>query len=255
MVRRALLVMILFFSAAANATDFSDIWFDPAESGWGVNVVQSDTFQFLTFFIYGQDGNPTWYTAHLTNDGTGNYSGALYATSGTYFAVPWQGVAATVVGSASFQPTTDYNATLTYTFTGGPTVTKPIQRQTLTAYQMSGSYSGSVSGSISGCVDPTNNLAVLRHRVDLTVTQTGDDSAVLSFTLFENSAVCTFSGPLTHIGRMYQMTGAQYVCGSNPPITANVDDLDLTNQGIEGRWTSDDGGGCTESIRFGTVLN
>jgi len=255
MLRRILLVTILFLSAAVDATDFSDIWFDPAESGWGVTVSQSDAFQFLTFFIYGQDGKPTWYTAHVTQDATGNYVGPLYATTGTYFAAPWQGAAATIVGTASFQPTSDYNATLTYTFTGGPTVSKPIQRQTLTAYNMSGSYSGSVSGSISGCLDPTSNLAVLRHRVDLTVAQNGDDSAMLSFTLAESGGICTFMGPLTHIGRMYRITNAQYVCGSNPATTANVEDLQLTNQGIEGRWTNDDGGGCTEAIRFGAVLD
>ena len=54
--------------------------FETTEGGWGVNVVQSDDFLFLTFFIYGADNKPTWYTAQLTLDASGNYNGKLYAT-------------------------------------------------------------------------------------------------------------------------------------------------------------------------------
>ena len=38
----------------------------PPEGGWGVNFVQSDQFIFATFFIYGPDNQPIWYTAQLT---------------------------------------------------------------------------------------------------------------------------------------------------------------------------------------------
>ena len=44
---------------------------------------------FATFFIYGQNGSPTWYTAQLTWDGS-KFTGGLYATGGTWFAAPWQ---------------------------------------------------------------------------------------------------------------------------------------------------------------------
>ena len=41
----------------AAATDYTDIWYLPAEAGWGVNMVQSDSstssFIFATFFVYG----------------------------------------------------------------------------------------------------------------------------------------------------------------------------------------------------------
>jgi hypothetical protein len=69
-------LLVLAFAPAAAATDFTDIWFIPQESGWGVNIVQSDSFLFATFFIYGSDKAPTWYTALLTFDGT-RYAGGL----------------------------------------------------------------------------------------------------------------------------------------------------------------------------------
>ena len=49
---------------AANY-DYTDNWYVPAESGWGVNLTQTDNFIFATFFIYDADKKPTWYTAHL----------------------------------------------------------------------------------------------------------------------------------------------------------------------------------------------
>jgi hypothetical protein len=66
----------------ARATDFTDIWYVPTEAGWGANVVQSDLFLFVTFFTYGADNKPTWYTAQLTWDGAA-YSGGLYLSQGT----------------------------------------------------------------------------------------------------------------------------------------------------------------------------
>jgi hypothetical protein len=72
MMRRFLLAVLLCATVfRAGASDYTDIWFNPSEQstaggGWGVNVVQSDAFLFLTFFVYGPDNKPTWYVAGLT---------------------------------------------------------------------------------------------------------------------------------------------------------------------------------------------
>jgi len=103
---RAAVAAVCILPMSAFATDFTDIWFSPQESGWGVNVVQSDNFLFLTFFIYGADKQPTWYTASLTWDGA-RYAGNVYHTSGTYWPNPWNVAdhpAAQQVGTAKFEP-------------------------------------------------------------------------------------------------------------------------------------------------------
>src|SRR3989442_1023828 len=87
--RLVLAVLLLTAAFSARAIEYTDVYYNPAESGWGFFLVQSDTVQFLAFFIYGPDGKPTWYTAQLTDDGTGTYTGPVYATTGTYFALPW----------------------------------------------------------------------------------------------------------------------------------------------------------------------
>ena len=257
--RLVFITMLVLAAARAEALEFTDVYFSPSEPGWGAFLVQSDTFQFMAFFIYGPDGKPTWYTAELTNDGTGNYTGTLYAITGTYFANPWQGYNYSSAGTASFKPTDIYHATLTYTVTGVGTVTKAVQRQTLTPYVFAGDYSGSMSGSISGCTDPAQNDPAFRGRYGLAVTQVGDTSATLTFSFADvnhSGIVCTVSGPLTHLGRLYQLN-AQLSCtgpgqGGNPH-SVTIDSLHPTGQGIEGHLTGSTGGGCAVSLHFAAV--
>jgi hypothetical protein len=256
-------MLLLTATFSARAIDSSDVYYIPEESGWGIFLVQSDTFQFLSFYVYGPDGKPTWYTAELDAEGPSKYSGPLYATTGTYFAEAWDPAkhAATVVGTASFTPIDTYSATLVYTVNGVPPVTKTVRRQTLTSYPMGGNYSGSVVGAISGCAEAPDNDPSVHARFNLTVAQAGEDSATLDFTYVDPDHAgvsCSISGALVHIGRLYRMTGARYTCnaGTGDPLEsleATVDALHPTGQGIEGRYTAPVGEGCVHSFRFAAV--
>jgi hypothetical protein len=259
----ALLLAIASFQA--TALEYTDVYYDPTESGWGAFLVQSSTTQFIAFFIYGADGKPVWYTAVLSDDGTGSYTGALYATTGSPFSAPWNAAqfTETAVGTATFDPVDIYHATLTYTVTGTGTVTRSVERQTLTGYPMDGVYSGSMAGSVSGCIDQASNDPALRARYVLQVTKAADASAALVFTFVDmNHAglVCTVTGPLTHYGRLYQMgAGTTTVCSGlgqdgNPHATT-IDSLHPTGQGIEGKLTGAFGGGCSGTLHFAAVLN
>jgi hypothetical protein len=265
MLKRLILALLLLAATfSAKAADYSDAWWNPTESGWGAFLVQSNTFQFIAFYIYGQDGKPTWYTAELNDDGTGTYTGPLYATTGTPFSLPWDTAQFhyDTAGTTTFKPIDPYHATLTYTVNGFPTVTKTIQRETLRAHNLAGNYSGSMSGTISGCSDPTLNEPAFRGRYSLQVTQVADTSATLNLAFVDPTnagTVCALSGPLTHLGRLYQMANATITC-TGPgqdglPRSATVDSLHPTGQGIEGRLTSNFGGGCAASLRFAAVLN
>ena len=265
MFRKAIIALLLTLaSLGAGAREYTDVYYDPAESGWGAFLVQSDTTQFIAFFIYGADGKPTWYTAVLTDDGTGSYTGALYATTGSAFSTAWNPgqFTATRAGTATFQPMDIYHATLTYTVNGVGTATRAVQRQTLTAYPMDGRYSGSMAGNVSGCVNPVSNDPAVRARYVLDVTKVGDTFATMVFTFVDNAhngLVCTVAGPLAHLGRLYQMAGATIACtglgtDGNARV-ATVDSLHPTGQGIEGRLAGDFGGGCAGTLHFAAVLN
>lgn len=250
-------LLVLAFAPAAAATDFTDIWFIPQESGWGVNIVQSDSFLFATFFIYGSDKTPTWYTALLTFDGT-RYAGGLYRTEGSFWANPWNPAEhpdAVRVGTASFEPGIDaYHATLAYAVDGGGSVSKQIVRQTLTRIVLGGSYVGGQAGAYSNCAASAQN-GPYTDTYALDVTHAVNGSATLTFT-YGSGATCTLSGSLAQFGQLYDMPGATYACTGNLAFTtsATVYELKATAQGIEGRLAANLPSGCRESANFSAVL-
>ncbi len=65
---------------------------------------------------------------------------------------------------------------------------------------------------------------------------------------------CTFSGPMTQRGKLYQMSNATYSCSNGLNTTANVDELSGTAHGIEGTWSANAQEGCLETGTFAGVL-
>jgi hypothetical protein len=246
-----LAVLLLVASGRAAAVDYTDIWYIPAEAGWGVNVVQSDTFLFITFFIYGADGKPTWFTGQVTQDSSGNFNGTLYSTTGTYYLSPWTGFSGGPAGTVSFQPSGPYTAKLIYTVNGVGTVTKFIQRQNLTAITVGGTYIGGQSGAYSNCSVSANN-APYTDFFNLQVTQMTNGTVTLAFTY--GAFNCTFSGTLVQQGQLYSVPGASYQCAADPTFSANLTELKATAQGIEGVFSALVGGNCREDAHFSGVL-
>jgi hypothetical protein len=258
--RRLLLAVLLFATAlCAGASDYTDIWFNPSEQstaggGWGINVVQSDAFLFVTFFIYGPDNKPTWYVATLTRDANGNFNGQLYATTGTYFGAPWNpadGAGSAQVGTASFVPTGAYTANLTYALNAGPTVVKAIQRQALTSIPLGGSYSGTEAGSYSnsGC----NNVSTYTDGFILGVTHVTGTSLTFTFR-YDSQLSCTLSGALRQQGQLFQIPAATFQCSDGVSTSATVSEIKKTNFGIEGTFSAPDvGGGCRQDATFSAV--
>ena len=254
LLRACALACTLVAATPALAEDYTDLWWTPSESGWGVNVVQSEQFMFLTFFIYGSDTKPTWYTGQLTRDASGNFNGGLYLTRGTYYANPWNtadSLPPQQAGSVQFRPsaTNAYEATLTYVVDGVGLVTKQVERQTLTPIVIGGTYVGGLAGIQSGC----SNTGTYKVTYDLQVTQPDETHASLAFT-FPNYA-CTVSGTLVQHGSQYTMTNAAYACSGALSFStqANVSQLKATAQGIEGKWVAPISG-CTETAYFSAVL-
>jgi hypothetical protein len=260
MLKRLFLALLLLAAAGrAAAVDYTDIWYIPAEAGWGVNVVQSDTFMFITFFIYGADGKPTWFTGQVNQDSSsGNFNGTLYSTTGTYYLSPWTGFSGGPAGTVSFQPLGPYNAKLIYTVTGVGTVTKFIQRQNLTLITVGGAYSGAQSGTYSNCSMSTSN-GPYRDFFDLQVTQLPDPTGVtdgtVTFAFTYTNFSCTVSGTLVLQGQLYSVPVASYQCSDGLMTPAAMTEIKATAQGVEGRFSAPSvGGNCREDAQFSSVL-
>ncbi|HWZ74773.1 MAG TPA: hypothetical protein VN326_25225, partial [Casimicrobiaceae bacterium] len=197
---------------------------------------------------------PTWYTGQVRLDASGNYNGPLLATTGTYYISPWAGSPPPVaVGTVSFQPTGPYTAKLIYTVTGVGTVTKTIQRQTLTAIGVGGTYSGAQTGTFSGCA---NNGTYQPVFFNLQLTQLTDGTVTFAFVYPQyTNFSCTFSGTLVQLGQLFSVTGANYQCtDGRPNTTANMSEIKATAQGVEGRFSASYGGGCGEDAQFAGVF-
>ena len=262
MIRRILLAVLLLASAfRAEAGFYTDIWYKVVESGWGANLVQTDDFIFVTFFIYGPDGKPTWYSAELRRDGPTRYAGDVYATTGTFFGVPWKAANKTeaIVGTASFTPSTAnaYEGTLAYNVTGVGSASNLVERQTLTPPVLGGFYAGGQAGSYQGCTDPAGNY-VYRDHYDLTVTHDVTKGTVtLQFDSL-GGYTCTLSGKLVQNGQLYRVPTATYKCtgGYELDTTATLSEIKQTSQGIEGRLFAPNAGaaGCSETASFSGAL-
>jgi hypothetical protein len=259
MLKRLLFGLFLLIAASgASGRDYTDIYFVASEPGSGYNVVQSDNFMFVTFFIYGPGKAPTWYTAQLTLDSSGNFNGSLYATMGTFYGSPWSMMDSSItqVGTASFQPTSAYTANLIYTVTTPPpmaaAVNKALQRQTLTSILLSGTYRGGIWGAFSGCgpgAQYTNGP--YDDGFTLHVTQSTPQDVMFVFD-YDGGSSCTLSGTLTQFGQLYTVFAANYSCSDGLQTNASMSEIKATSLGIEGKFTApNEGGGCSESATFG----
>lgn len=214
---RALILsfFVLANSAFANTftTDLTDLWWNANESGWGVTATHQGEVVFLTFFVYGADNRPTFYTASTsytgqTTQGALIFSGPMYQTSG-----PWHGmmsfdpksVAVRQVGTATFTAFV-YSATLAYT-ADGTFVSKPLTRQTFRNNDLTGEYVGVLRSTNAGCTNPLNN-GTGEVSAGIRITHTGSSFSMISN---DGSEVCTYTGNYAQAGRMGRSQGT-YSC-------------------------------------------
>ena len=111
--------------------NYSDHWWNPAESGWGLFVWHDNLDRVLAaWFTYGADNRAEWYTIQSGSWTVGNrYEGQIIKTTGPVFSsfVPGSNVQAQVVGTATLLFNDVNSGTFTYTL-NGVTQTKPITR-------------------------------------------------------------------------------------------------------------------------------
>ena len=116
--------------------DYSGMWWNPQESGWGLSIHQSFThLVFATWFVYGASGQPEWFTiqgGHWIDSTT--WGGTVLRTTGPYFAGASYDprlVVVLPVGEATidFAQSAAEENTARFTYTvNGATATKTIMR-------------------------------------------------------------------------------------------------------------------------------
>jgi YVTN family beta-propeller protein len=119
-------------------TNFTDMWWRPSESGWGLSVSHEGDLLFAVVYLYDEGGRTLWLVApRLERTANASYSGTLYRTAGPpYTTMFWNNaqVSTVPVGtlSANFQDAG--NGTLTFSYAGA-TRTKAITREVFASPQ------------------------------------------------------------------------------------------------------------------------
>ena len=219
-----LLLSLNFDRAAASSytTDMSDWWWNPSESGWGVNISQQNDVLGVAFFVFDSNQKPVWYTAALNYQSSQSFvwSGDLYATQGPWFGGAYNSAAVTrtKVGTATFTALQINSATLQYSI-NGVSVTKQIQRITFKNENLSGNYIGGFSIKFSGCSNPAYEGLVDNEVGVMPVTHSG--STVTVTVPLSAGYTCTFTGQYSQAGKLGEIDGS-YTCtdGTNGTFSA-----------------------------------
>jgi hypothetical protein len=211
------LVLSLWISQPAQAaTNLSGLWFNPSESGWGLSLDNQPGFLFAALFVYGPDGNPTWYVGQFdaSDSQQMTFSGPMFSTTGTPFSrTPFVSTDTkiTQVGTATFALSDPNHARLTYSI-NGVAVDKNIQRQVTKALSIVGTYTG---------IRTTGPFTT-----DDTSFAISSDGTTLLISRTASSGVCRYSGAPQQFGMRLVISGS-YTCSDFSQGTWSTADLTL----------------------------
>lgn len=222
-------------ASTAFTTDQSDLWWNPSESGWGMQLVQRGGVIFATIFVYDQSMKPIWYSATLNYSGNLSWAGDLYVTNG-----PWLGTAAfnpnavtsRKVGTIAWNAPFVESGTISYSV-DGVGVSKNVVRQHVVYDNFSGVYVGALHQTTTGCSNAVLN-GTGELVAGLSVVQNGTSVSLVSAN--ENGGSCTFSGTLTQGGQFGRMVG-NYSCDDGEVGTFNMFEMNVSYNALTARYT------------------
>ena len=119
-------------AVSAPFADFTDLWWNPNESGWGLNLIQHPSNQiFGVWYTYDANGKRIWFVMSggaWTSSST--FTGDLYQTAGPPYNTQFNpaNVTVTRVGTGTLSFTSANAGTWTYSI-NGVTGTKSLSRQ------------------------------------------------------------------------------------------------------------------------------
>jgi hypothetical protein len=230
---RSVLAAIVFAASAsavpALATpqpiNGTDMWFNPAESGWGINLFHQGSTIFAALFVYGSDGQPRWYVGSSLDSSDGaTFTGGLFEATGSWFGLPFDEGAVTrrQVGTMTIV-LGRFSTVLDYTV-DGVHVRKDINRFTFRTTGLSGLYAGYLYQPAA------NGAPEIRQDWHFTIQDNGSSLTLFADSDREGSGV--FSGTKTQLGQVADASGTYTV--NSRTGTWSMSDVDVTPNGLTG---------------------
>jgi hypothetical protein len=224
-------------SAAALPPDYSDLWWNANEPGWGVNISQQADTLFATFFVYGSGGQAVWYSATLTYQSTSagvpTYGGDLVLTSGSPQGTPYNPALLKyrTVGPVTIEFGDDAHALMRYT-ADGVLVVKQIARQTFAPISPVGTYQGAATDVTFNCKSPSRNGIVTTDTGPLRITLVNGFATIYAPT-------CFYEGDWVQQGQVASLDG-RYECANGAQGAVKFSGLRINSAGLLGTYTGRD---------------
>lgn len=230
--------MLAALSLPAAAGAYSDLWWNPRESGWGLNLVQQDETAFVTLFLYGPDGRPTWYVAsdaRITAHGAGglpHFHGTLYRTEG-----PWHGgpfdparVRAVAVGEIDLELHARDRMRVHYAAEGVAGV-KELERQSFAAEYVAAWYASQFVLRVT--VPGGGPIGVSQYHGELHLRL--QDGAGYMRVDDHLGRRCEYRGSYRQAGKLISFSG-DYTCtaGDSPAGRFEIEELEVSAHGLSG---------------------
>lgn len=122
---------LLTSCTSTPAPSYTDLWWNPAESGWGVTITHRPSgIAFITWFTYDSAGSAKWYVASDCRVANSRCTTTLYETQGPPFGGTFNPALVSVraVGSITLAFSSQGLGTMSYVV-NGISGTKVIVRQ------------------------------------------------------------------------------------------------------------------------------
>jgi len=226
---------LIAFSCPAEAINFQDWWWNPSQSGMGVNIGHQANTIVAAWFLYGDDGKATFlYMDGRLNANAmgGTVNSTLYRVTGLPPGPSFNpdSVIRTAVGSASINFTSDTTAVLTYSYDNGSHAgTLNLQRWSYAPLVVDGTYQFLMRRFNSCGLGPP---LMSFDKVQGVVSTTGN-TLNLSLTSSSGQPICSFSINHSQSGSIIEGAGTATCApcrNQTGTITATLTDLRRTDE-------------------------
>ncbi len=259
--------------AQAGGTDYTDVWWNSQQPGWGMNLATQDNRIYATLHAYDSNGAPLWYVAYLNERDDKSFTGDVYSFTSTPTNAPLSPGQATSAtrGTLMFVPLSASEGLIRYTI-DGQQGEQPVKRFSLLAqpFPTSNPITGTndweyAQVSFDNYRQPSSGLCPRLfgfHAGDtmtIKVTPSADPAAPSvqialrasvgifppSGGIVEKKYNCTITGHLTSNGRLSEIADAQYSCSDAQSgrvmftLPTKVTDIHLSPSQLDGHWDAE----------------
>lgn len=238
----SLAVLLIFIASPvlASTINYQDWWWNPSQSGRGVNIGQQGNTLFASWFDYDPATGAGMFLTVAGNILNNKVTGDLIRTTGPALGTPFNPalVTRTVVGQATLTFSDANTGTLQYTV-NSISGTVALSRFTFASLNPAGEYIGGLAAVRSGCQLPANNgeffdfaaydISTNNNSLNIQeVTVVGQGSCSYAGTYAQNGSKISASGPFTCSGGTAGTWSSKEILVLDGAFTASNVNLEFT---------------------------